>query len=155
MKEGVCSPRVQKLATKLTEQRARRDELGLLIDEATAPELPDTTVLETLRADSDLVSGRHTLPLVVGVIHRGLDLVEGEVWLLGRRSRRGTLARQRRERRHRTTPGQRSRIVQRYPSCFCPDAGESRHGSRVATPPYRSESRGELAVEYRGGQFDA
>jgi hypothetical protein len=60
MKEGVCSPRVQKLATKLTEQRARRDELGLLIDEATAPELPDTTVLETLRADSDLVSGRHT-----------------------------------------------------------------------------------------------
>ena len=51
MDEETCSPRVQKLATKLTEQRARRDELGLLVDEATAPELPDTTVLETLRAD--------------------------------------------------------------------------------------------------------
>ncbi len=51
MDEETCSPRVQKLATKLTEQRARRDELGLLVDEATAPEMPDTTVLETLRAD--------------------------------------------------------------------------------------------------------
>ena len=51
MDEETCSPRVQKLATKLTEQRARRDELGLLVDEATAPEMPDITVLETLRAD--------------------------------------------------------------------------------------------------------
>ncbi|WP_106965008.1 hypothetical protein [Amycolatopsis orientalis] len=49
--EETCSPRVKKLATQLTEQRARRDELGLLIDEATAPEMPDTSALETLRAD--------------------------------------------------------------------------------------------------------
>ena len=51
MDEETCSPRVQKLATQLTEQRARRDELGLLIDEASTPEPPDTTALETLRAD--------------------------------------------------------------------------------------------------------
>lgn len=51
MDEDTCSPRVKKLATQLTEQRARRDELGLLIDEATTPDLPDATALETLRAD--------------------------------------------------------------------------------------------------------
>ena len=51
MDEETCSPRVKKLATQLTEQRARRDELGLLIDEAATPEMPDTTALETLRAD--------------------------------------------------------------------------------------------------------
>ncbi|MGW7531689.1 hypothetical protein [Amycolatopsis sp. NPDC054798] len=38
MKEEVCSARVQKLATKLTEQRTRQDELALLVDEAPVPE---------------------------------------------------------------------------------------------------------------------
>ncbi len=51
MDEDTCSPRVKKLATQLTEQRARRDELGLLVDEAATPEMPDPTALETLRAD--------------------------------------------------------------------------------------------------------
>lgn len=51
MDETVCSPRVQKLASKLTEHKQRRDELGLLIDEATTPELPDPTALETLHSD--------------------------------------------------------------------------------------------------------
>ncbi|MGH3520856.1 MAG: zinc ribbon domain-containing protein [Haloechinothrix sp.] len=51
MDEKVCSPRVEKLASKLTELRQRRDELGLLIDETAIPALPDLSVLDTIRAD--------------------------------------------------------------------------------------------------------
>jgi hypothetical protein len=49
MSEDTCAPRVEKLASQAADLRARRDELGLLLDEAVAPTKPGPDLLDALR----------------------------------------------------------------------------------------------------------
>ena len=51
MNETECAPRLQKLTCKLAELSQRRDELGLLIDDATTPTPPDPAILDTIHSD--------------------------------------------------------------------------------------------------------
>ncbi len=49
MPESACSHRVDKLAAKLADLQGRRDELGLLLDEASAPAAPGLDMLQAAR----------------------------------------------------------------------------------------------------------